>query len=140
MRKNAHHAFREVAFLKKQTSFYIVLGLICLAAIGIFGRLFANPSGFLTRIAVIVVIGAVIYFVVKRFNLIKPMKREQRAFVKAAKQSKKRLLQKETNPNPRHSSGTVTSMKKDSKSKKSPGAHLTVIEGKKGKKKNRASF
>jgi mannitol-specific phosphotransferase system IIBC component len=140
MKKNAYHAFREVAFLKNQTSYFIVLGLISLAAIGVAGSLIANPTGFLTRIAVMVIVSAAIYFVVKRLYLTKPDKRDQRAFVKAAKQSKKRLLQKDTASTPRRSGGTVTSMKKNLKSKNAPGAHLTVIEGKKGKKKNRASF
>jgi mannitol-specific phosphotransferase system IIBC component len=140
LRKNAYYAFREVAFLKNRTSYYFVLGLISLAAIGLVGRLFANPTGFLTRIAVVVIVSAVIYFVVKRFYMTKPEKRDQRAFVKAAKQSKKRLLQKDTASSPRRSGGTVTSMKKGLKSKKTPSANLTVIEGKKGKKKNRASF
>ena len=140
MEKNAHHALREVDFLKNRTSYYIVLGLITLAVIGVTGSVFANPTGFLKRIAIVVIVGAAIYFVVKRFYLTKPEKRDQRAFVKAAKKSKKRLLQKDTNPNPRRTSGTVTTMKKNVKPKKNSGAHLTVIEGKKGKKKNRASF
>lgn len=141
MGKNAHHALREVAFLKNRASFYIVLGLIILAAIGMAGSLLANPAGFLQRIAVVVLIGAAIYFVVKRFYLTKPEKREQRAFVKAAKKSKKRLQQqKDSVQNPRRSGATITSMKKTLKTKKKPSAHLTVIEGKKGKKKNRASF
>jgi mannitol-specific phosphotransferase system IIBC component len=138
--KIAHHAFREVAFLKNRASYYFVFGLISLAAIGVVGRLIANPSGFLTRIAIVAIISAAIYFVVKRFYLTKPEKRENRAFAKAAKQSKKRLQQKEPTQTSRRSSGTVTSLKKNTKAKKSPSAHLTVIEGKKGKKKNRASF
>lgn len=126
--------------MKNRTSYYFVVGLITLAAIGVAGNFIANPVGFLKRIAVFVMIGAAIYFVVKRFYLAKPEKREQRAFVKAAKKSKKRLQQKEVSPSPRRSGATITSLKKNLKTKKKPSSHLTVIEGKKGKKKNRASF
>ncbi|MDA6963058.1 hypothetical protein OSM87_25610, partial [Escherichia coli] len=64
---------------------------------------------------------------------------EQRAFIKAAKKSKRRFNNKETgSANGRKASvGSLTSIKK---AKKKTSPHLTVIEGKKGKKKNRASL
>jgi hypothetical protein len=136
----AYYALREVAFLKNQTSFIIVLGLILLAAIGVASSYIANPMGFIKSIAVILIVGAVVYFIVRRFSHSNPEKREQRAFIKAAKKSKKRLHQKETNQNPRRTSSAITTMKKNIRTKKSSTAHLTVIDGKKGKKKNRASF
>jgi uncharacterized membrane protein YfcA len=128
-----------VAFLKNRISFYIVSGLIILAALGVAVSLISDPAGFLQRIAVIVIIGAVIYFLFQRFNRANPSKREQRAFVRAAKKSKKRFNHKEAGSaiGKKASIGSLTSIKK-SKKKSSP--HLTVIEGKKGKKKNRASL
>ncbi len=126
--------------MKNRTSMYIVWGLIILAAIGVAGSYMSNPTGFLKSIAVMLAVGAAIYFIVKYFNRSNPEKREQRAFVKAAKQSKKRLQQKETDRSSRRASQSITTIKKNLKSKKKPTAHLTVIEGKKGKKKNRASF
>ncbi|HZG71881.1 MAG TPA: hypothetical protein VEY51_10145, partial [Chondromyces sp.] len=59
-------------------------------------------------------------------------KRENRAFIKAAKQSKKRLKDRR-----KPSVSSLSSKKKPFR--KRSAAHLTVIEGKKGKKKNRAS-
>lgn len=127
--------------MKNRTSSFIVAGLIILALIGVSGMLVANPTDFLQRLAVIGLFGAAIYFVVRLIFKANPQKKEQRAFIKAARQSKKRLQKKAGDPPTRTSSlGTIASMKKSAKSKKKTPAHLTVIDGKKGKKKNRASF
>jgi predicted lipid-binding transport protein (Tim44 family) len=130
-----------VAFLKNRTSVYVIGGLIILALIGLFGSLTANPAGFIQRIAIIALIGLAIFFLVRRFSTSSPQRKEQRAFLKAAKKSKKRLQQKSGDPHVKSSSlGTLTTLKKNTKTKKKSPAHLTVIDGKKGKKKNRASF
>jgi len=130
-----------VAFLKNRTSVIIVGILIILAILGLFGSFTANPAGFIQRIAVIAMIGLVIYFLVRKFSNSSPQKKEQRAFLKAAKKSKKRLQQKSGDTNVKTSSlGTLTTLKKSNKTKKKSPAHLTVIDGKKGKKKNRASL
>jgi amino acid transporter len=130
-----------VAFLKNRTSLFVVGGLIILAIIGIISSFSANPAGFIQGIAVIALISFVIYFVVRRFSTSSPNKKEQRAFLKAARKSKKRLQQKGGESNTKHSAlGSFSPLKKGIKIKKKAPAHLTVIEGKKGKKKNRASF
>ena len=82
--------------------------------------------------------GAVIFFLVKRFYLPSPEKREQRAFVRAAKRSLKRKQQKESGKQTRKSNvSNITSIRAR---KKQTNNHLTVIEGKKGKRKNRVSL
>lgn len=127
--------------MKNRTSVFIVGVLIILALLGIYGSFTANPAGFIQRIAVIALIGLVIYFVVRKFSNSSPQKKEQRAFLKAAKQSKKRLQQKSGDSTIKSPTlGTLSSLKKSSKTKKKSPAHLTVIDGKKSKKKNRASF
>lgn len=132
---------REVAYLKNRTSSVIVGGIIILALIGIFSSIFTNPAKFLQSIAIIVLIGLGIYWIVRRFSTSSPQRKEQRAFLKAAKKSKKRLQQKSGDTHGKSSSlGTLTTLKKNNKLKKKSPAHLTVIDGKKGKKKNRASF
>jgi len=137
IKKYAHDAFREVAVLKKQTSFYIVTGLIILAAIGIISNLVKDPSGFIKMIVGTALIVAVIFFVIRRFSQASPAQNhEQRAFKKAAKRSKKRFQTKESTHSPKRSSVKSLSAAR----KKRDTSHLTVIEGKKGKKKNRASF
>lgn len=99
----------------------------------------SNPAGFFKRIAVILLIGAGIYFIFRRFYKASPGKREKQAFVRAAKKSKRRFQQSETakGSNRKTNSGPLTSIKKP---RKKSSTHLTVIEGKKGKKKDRASL
>jgi ABC-type nickel/cobalt efflux system permease component RcnA len=130
-----------VAFLKNRTSSVIVGVLIILALLGISGAITTNPLKFLQSMAVMALIVIGIYFVVRKFSNSSPQNKEQRAFLKAAKKSKKRLQHKGGDSNVKSASvGTLTSLKKSNKTKKKSPAHLTVIDGKKGKKKNRASF
>jgi len=127
--------------LKNRTSAIVVGVLIILALVGLYGSITVNPAGFIQRIAVIALIGLLIYFLVRKFSNSSPQKKEQRAFLKAAKKSKKRLQLKSGDSTARSSSlGTLTTLKKINKTKKKSPAHLTVIDGKKGKKKNRASL
>lgn len=121
----------------KNRSTVLIFGVIfVLALIGVSGMIFSNPSGFLQGIAVIVVIGIAIYVILRLMGKSNPQKKEQRAFVKAAKRSKRRLQKKDAKSNP----GTLATLKRVTKRKTKKTAHLTVIDGKKGKKKNRASF
>lgn len=128
----------EVAFLKNRISTFFVVCLIALAALGMVSLLVSNPSGLLLKFAIMIVTGAVIFFLVKRFYLPSPEKREQRAFVKAAKRSLKRKQQKESGKQTRKSNvSNITSIRAR---KKQTNNHLTVIEGRKGKRKNRVSL
>ena len=128
----------EVAFLKNRISTFFVVCLIALAALGIVSLLVSNPSGLLLNFAIMIATGAVIFFLVKRFYLPSPEKREQRAFVRAAKRSLKRKQQKESGKQARKSNvSNITSIRAR---KKQTNNHLTVIEGKKGKRKNRVSL
>ena len=128
----------EVAFLKNRISTFFVVCLIALAALGIVSLLVSNPSGLLLNFAIMIATGAVIFFLVKHFYLPSPEKREQRAFVKAAKRSLKRKQQKESGKQTRKSNvSNITSIRAR---KKQTNNHLTVIEGKKGKRKNRVSL
>ena len=128
----------EVAFLKNRISTFFVVCLIALAALGMVSLLVSNPSGLLLKFAIMIVTGAVIFFLVKRFYLPSPEKREQRAFVRAAKRSLKRKQQKESGKQTRKSNvSNITSIRAR---KKQTNNHLTVIEGRKGKRKNRVSL
>jgi predicted membrane channel-forming protein YqfA (hemolysin III family) len=123
--------------MRNRTSFYIVAGLVSLAVLGIISQLIDNPGAFFRSIAIMVLIVAVIFFLINRFSKAGPQKHEQRAFNKAAKHSKKRFQHKDSSsPGKRTSIGSLSAARK----KKKDTSHLTVIEGKKGKKKNRASF
>ncbi|WP_407642042.1 SA1362 family protein [Cytobacillus massiliigabonensis] len=129
-----------MAFLKNRISVFIILGLIFLAVVGMTANFFSNPTGFLLRIAVILLVGAVIYYIFQRYYKASPRKREQQAFIRAAKKSKKRFQTNHSGkgqPRKVSSGNSLSSLKK---SKKKSSAHLTVIQGKKGKKKDRASL
>jgi Zn-dependent protease with chaperone function len=129
-----------VAFLKNRISVFIILGLILLAVVGMIASLFSNPTGFLLRIAVILLIGAVIYYIFQRFYKASPRKREQQAFIRAAKKSKKRFQMNNSGKSNTRKTGSGNSLSTLKKSKKKTSTHLTVIQGKKGKKKDRASL
>jgi hypothetical protein len=116
------------------------MGLIMLAIIGVVTSFVSNPMGFLKSILMLVIIGSVIFFLARRFLFgASPQNREQNAFRKAAKRSKKRFQQTARKPTSKTNNGNVSTLRKV-KHKSKSAAHLTVIEGKKGKKKKRASF
>jgi hypothetical protein len=130
-----------VAFLKNRITFIVFMGLIILAAIGLLSKLITDPAGFFTGIAITILTGAVILIVVLRFYKPSPEKREQRAFVRAAKKSIKRHKDTTSSITGRKASkSNVKPLKKAKAVRSKSNLHLTVIEGKKGKKKNRASF
>lgn len=82
-----------------------------------------------------ILVGLTVYLIFKRFYLPSSDKKDQRAFLKAAKKTKKKIHRKKPED------GTRTQPLSKFKSiRKKSSAHLTVIEGKKNKKKNRASF
>lgn len=126
--------------MKNRVSYYVIAGMIVLAIIGLLSTLISDPAGFLQRIAVMLVIGAAVFFLIRRFNSPNPANRDQRAFVKAAKKSVKRNQKDTTQHVKKKKHTSLTPIKKTSLKKKHSNPQLKVIEGKKGKKKNRASF
>lgn len=125
---------------KNRVSLYIVSGLLVLAFLGVTSSLMSNPTVFVQRIAFILIVIGAIYLLFRRSYKAGPEKNEQQAFIKAAKKSKKRFKNKDNVKTQKSSVRSLTSLKKKTKKKSVSTAHLTVIEGKKGKKKNRASF
>jgi hypothetical protein len=116
---------------------YIVSGLIVLAIFGFAFQLFTDPLSILTMLATIALVGALIYFLVTRLTSSGSGRQQQRAFQKAAKRSKKRFQTKDANASSKRSK--IRSLA-SARNKKKDASHLTVIEGKKSRKKNRASF
>lgn len=132
--------------MNNQLASYFVAFMIILASIGLTGNIIANPSGSLKTFLIVLIVGGVFYLISRNFsNFSKenPKKREQDAFRKAAKHSQKKYKQQD----PRKASykfkmnkaGNLQNLKKAPKRTRST-SHLKVIEGNKGKKKNRASF
>ncbi len=113
-----------------------VFTLILLATIGLGTSLFGNPLGLARKLLVTAAVIGIIYFIYRRWFSGRGAgnSNEQRAFVKAAKQSKKRHKRKTA------SKPQVSNVSKKRPIRKKSNAKLTVIEGKKNKKNNRASF
>ncbi|WP_249937854.1 SA1362 family protein [Niallia circulans] len=129
-----------MAFLKNRFSLILFGSIIFLAFIGLTVNLIKNPSGFFLNIVVMVAVGGIIWFVYRHLSTSSPQKREQKAFLKAAKQSKKRLQTKDRSSSGQQQSTKTSSIKANKHKRSKSTAHLTVIEGKKSKKKNRASL
>lgn len=128
--------------MKNRFITYAVAGLIILAVIGAFTNLLTDPIAVLKGLGFMIVTVAVILLLVKLFYKPSQGRREQRAFIKAAKRSKKgkdnRSGMKSKSNQKQSSVASFKRMRIRKKSNSNP--NLTVIEGKKGKKKNRASF
>ncbi|NPC93272.1 hypothetical protein HOO54_13775 [Bacillus sp. WMMC1349] len=115
-------------------------------ALGIFGFVYfaiTEPGLLLQYILVTAAVGAIIYFVIKRLNS-RNTGNEGAAFRKAAKQSNKRF-QDHKKRSVKSRGNHLKSVPSANKSKpglikKKNHTQLTVIEGKKSKKKNRALF
>lgn len=122
--------------MNRSISFIFLLGIVTLAIIGLGSRLINDPVGLLTSILMFAAVLGIIVFVVKKFT----SSPSQNAYKKAAKQSKKLKQQKQTRKSKQANVINYTSAhpKKTLKHGKRSDTHLTVIEGKKGKKKNQA--
>ncbi|AYV70084.1 hypothetical protein C2H98_00045 [Niallia circulans] len=126
--------------MKNRFSLILFGSIIFLAFIGLTVNLIKNPSGFFLNIVVMVAVGGIIWFIYRHLSTSSPQKREQKAFLKAAKQSKKRLQTKDRSSSGQQQSTKTSSIKTNKHKRSKSTAHLTVIEGKKSKKKNRASL
>ena len=131
-----------------RSMFIVALSVIGLAVIGLGSRLITDPSGLLTSILIFAAIGVVIWLIFTKASA----PSNQSKYKKAVKQSKKyqesKATSKATNKaKPAARSGKVmdysigrsrTQTNKTTSRRKKSDVHLTVIEGKKGKKKNQA--
>jgi uncharacterized ion transporter superfamily protein YfcC len=117
-----------------------VMIVLALGGIGFLVTLLTRPGFLFREMLIFVIVLAIIYFVVRYFTK-QRMGKDSSSYSKAAKQSKKRFSDR--NQNSSHLK-SVSTQKKSSKTstalKKKQASHLTVIEGKKGKKKSRAFF
>ncbi|MDQ0224938.1 SA1362 family protein [Metabacillus niabensis] len=112
----------------------IIVAILILGVIGII----SNPFWLFRQIAFMAILAIIIYLVYRLF-MRKRMSKEYASYLKAAKQSKKRFNDKgNRQSNIRSFSQAKKQTKASAIKKKKQSTHLTVIEGKKGKKKNRA--
>lgn len=107
---------------------FISFLLMSLAAIGFLSLLVNDPGVLLKQVLFLFVIASLLY-IVYRMGVSRPDRSEQKAFLRAAKKSKKRIKKRQP---------SRLSTRKRKPLRKRTDVHLTVIEGKKGKKKKRA--
>ncbi|MCV9888175.1 SA1362 family protein [Metabacillus halosaccharovorans] len=120
---------------------WIVMVIILLGVIGFVTTLVSEPLWLLKQIAIYAAIAGLIYLIYRLVSR-REMGKEQSSYLKAAKQSKRRFDDRSNKGSNVRNISQVKKTKKASaiKKKKQQPSHLTVIEGKKGKKKNRAFF
>lgn len=118
---------KEVDRLRRRP-FPLITLLIVFAIFGFSYRLWNDPIQLLKQVFFIVFVVAGFYGIYKWMQ----RQRSNHSYQKAVKQSKK-LHHQKTKP-------TSKKQTRPTALKKKHVTHLTVIEGKKGKKKNRASF
>ncbi len=120
---------------------WIVMVIILLGVLGFVTTLVSEPLWLLKQIAIYAAIAGLIY-VIYRLVSRRRIGKEHSSYLKAAKQSKRRFDDRSKKGSNVRNISQVKKTKKASaiKKKKQQPSHLTVIEGKKGKKKNRAFF
>ncbi|WP_377888543.1 SA1362 family protein [Alkalihalobacillus sp. R86527] len=123
-----------------QPLIYTIIGL---AAIGFIWKLFSDPTGLLKQLLITAAIGVIVIMIIRKF-MAKKMGKPNSAYQKAAKQSsklqKKRGVSRKSAPHLRViPSKRLIPKKRPLNDDKKPNP-FTVIEGRKGKKKNRALF
>ncbi|WP_416149542.1 SA1362 family protein [Salipaludibacillus sp. HK11] len=119
----------------------IVITLLSLAALGILVQLFTSPGAFITQILVTIGIVAVILLLMKKFILPRLM-RSQSSFPQRQASFQQNQSQKKKKPISFSSKQKEKKKKNVSRPliKRQSDVKLTVIEGKKNKKKSRALF
>jgi hypothetical protein len=119
----------------------IFYALVSLAAFYLVIQLITNPGGLFTNLLLIVGGATVFYLIFRYFIQGKIGGKTDARYSKAVKQSKKRYSSAATaKPNVSPINSRDRAGSKPSAQKRKTPSHLTVIEGKKGKKKNRAFF
>ncbi|MBL4977128.1 SA1362 family protein [Bacillus halotolerans] len=124
----------------------IIAVLIALGAFGFLYVLVTNPGEMAKMAITVILAGIIIYFIVK-YVMKRNTGSEGAAFKKAAKQSRRRLKEQKAKHRAGHKGRVSHLQSVPSASKPKPmilkkksQTQLTVIEGKKNKKKNRALF
>lgn len=125
-----------------RTVSYLIYGVIALGVLGLLSQLFQNPLGLLKSLLITAAIVGIMYFLYRRLTTGKTDRKEQLAFRKAVRQSKKRNKDRSTPTGKKNNVASMTSSKSVRKinPRRKSDAQLTVIEGKKNKKKNRVSL
>lgn len=112
--------------------------VIALAVVGLISALIVDTAGLITSIFTSLLIGALLFGAIYLFFIKRKRSDELTKYRKAVKQSK-RKYNTNTKKTSMPTSLNMSSMKLSNSNRKD-APHLRVIEGNKGKKKNRASL
>jgi hypothetical protein len=137
--------------MNRPKSNIVVMILLGLGALGFVYTLFTRPGSLLVQAGMIFLFVGIIYLLYKFVISRRMGGKENSAYLRAAKQSRKRFKtgsQRKSrtmgmgmgNKKPTTSAAKRSNVASIHKKRKTNTTHLTVIEGKKGKKKNRALF
>ncbi|MEH7386881.1 SA1362 family protein [Bacillus sp. JJ1521] len=135
--------------MNRRKSNIVVKILLGLGALGFVYTLFTRPGSLLVQAGMIFLFIGIIYLLYKFVFSRRMGGKEQSAYLRAAKQSRKRFKTGSQRKSQTMGMGskkpTASATKRSTvspihKKRKTNTTHLTVIEGKKGKKKNRALF
>ncbi|WP_459499496.1 SA1362 family protein [Bacillus sp. C1] len=127
-------------------TFALVILIIGLAIFGLVSSAITNPYGMIKNIVIMLLVVSVFYVLYKMFTSSSGSANSQNSYKRAAKQSNRKYGKQNVAP---LSNSLLKRNASDEKGKKSTStvlkkkrkqSHLTVIEGKKTKKKDRASF
>ncbi|PFK42025.1 hypothetical protein COI93_11885 [Bacillus cereus] len=127
-------------------TFALVMLIIGLAIFGLVSSAITDPYGMVKNIAIMLLVVGVFYLLYKMFTSSSGSANSQNSYKRAAKQSNRKYGKQNVAP---LSNSLLKRNASDDKGKKSntsvlkkkrKPSHLTVIEGKKNKKKDRASF
>lgn len=123
----------------------IFFGIIALALFGLIIQLIDEPARLLQRFLFLGLILLILYFIYRVFTSSSGQRSHQDSYRKAAKQTvKKYNTQKSGSLKKSLNKSKPTSKKSTSnpllRKRTKDSSHLTVIEGEKGKKKDRASY
>ncbi|MEH7458567.1 hypothetical protein CON65_04545 [Bacillus pseudomycoides] len=126
--------------------FAIFVLIIGLAIFGLVSSAITDPKGMLQNIGIMLLVVGIFYLLYKMFTNSSGSANSQNSYKRAAKQSNRKYGKQNVAPlsnsflkrnasDDKGKKGNPTSLKRKRKQ-----SHLTVIEGKKNKKKDRASF
>ncbi|MBA2869930.1 hypothetical protein HNQ85_000188 [Anoxybacillus calidus] len=114
--------------------------ILLLGGIGFTHKLFNQPADIIRQLLLVVFIIAAVY-AVYQLLIRRRMGKEHSSYMKAVHQSKKRHHERDKNTLLKTARAKSTKKgTRPSLQRKRTTSHLTVIEGKKGKKRNRAFF
>jgi hypothetical protein len=126
--------------LRRRTIHPLIWLILLFGGIGFAHKLFNQPADIVRQLLLVVFSIAVVY-VIYQLLIRRRMGKEHSSYMKAVHQSKKLHHERDKKMLPKTARAKLTKKgTRPSLQRKRTTTHLTVIEGKKGKKKNRAFF